>query len=386
MLKVLLSRSKRKGYRGSAKRSLNRRSRAMNSLYGRIDSLAPQTGLKPVLRGIIQVDSRNEFVFDVIGVIVRSFVSFSEGDRPQDLSMGEYLGEAYWDSTIATISPGSSNSVRFLLPLDFGVLEAIENRRKNRDVILNLGVRINGRERLPNGSAGDRVVVTDLADTRNSSMLYLSFAIAKSKWDEFLAQWGYSDTLANPLQQLSATIKAAQEARRAAEEAAKAAQEASDLTAVTGLSEAYLQEARELASRSSRWAKISLCAVALALIAMSVFVWESVKTTAFSLPQAIIRAVVILALFGVFTLCLRIYESYRHLEVVNRHRVNIGRTFEAFKAAQPSDRAKDIMSAITAENMLAFGKSGFAGKDTPNQGPLPGIAELIKAVLEKHSA
>ncbi len=41
--------------------------------------------------------------------------------------------------------------------------------------------------------------------------------------------------------------------------------------------------------------------------------------------------------------------SRRHLEVVNRHRVNIGRTFEAFKAAQPTDRAQEIMSAITAE-------------------------------------
>jgi hypothetical protein len=63
--------------------------------------------------------------------------------------------------------------------------------------------------------------------------------------------------------------------------------------------------------------------------------------------------------------------------------VNIGRTFEAFKAAQPSERARDVMSAITADSMLSFGKSGFAGKDTPNQGPLPGATELLKAILEK---
>lgn len=78
---------------------------------------------------------------------------------------------------------------------------------------------------------------------------------------------------------------------------------------------------------------------------------------------------VLAVIFGAFTLCLRIYEAYRHLEVVNQHRVNIGRTFEAFKAAQPTDGAKEIMAAMTAENMLTFGKSGFAGKDSPNQGP-----------------
>jgi len=103
----------------------------------------------------------------------------------------------------------------------------------------------------------------------------------------------------------------------------------------------------------------------------------------FSVPEAIIRAVVIAAIFGLFTLCLRIFEAYRHLEVVNRHRVNIGRTFQAFKEAQPTERAKEVMAAITADNMLAFGKSGFAGKDSPNQGPLAGAAELIKAILEK---
>ena len=103
----------------------------------------------------------------------------------------------------------------------------------------------------------------------------------------------------------------------------------------------------------------------------------------FTLPGAVIRVIVIAAIFGAFTMCLRIYEAYRHLEVVNRHRVNIGRTFEAFKAAQPTEKAKEVMAAITADNMLAFGKSGFGGKDSPNQGPLAGATELVKAILDK---
>ena len=39
--------------------------------------------------------------------------------------------------------------------------------------------------------------------------------------------------------------------------------------------------------------------------------------------------------------------------------------------------------ASTGVNMLAFGKSGVGGKDSPNQGPLAGAAELVKAILDK---
>ena len=103
----------------------------------------------------------------------------------------------------------------------------------------------------------------------------------------------------------------------------------------------------------------------------------------FTLPEAVIRAAVLAVIFGAFTLCLHMYEAYRHLEVVNRHRVNIGGRSRRSRRLNPTDRAKEIMAAITAENMLAFGKSGFAGKDSPNQGPLAGASELIKAILDK---
>ena len=75
------------------------------------------------------------------------------------------------------------------------------------------------------------------------------------------------------------------------------------------------------------------------------------------------------------------YEGYSHLEVVNRHRVNIGRTFEAFKAAQPTERAREVMAAITAEHMLAFGKSGLISKDPSVQTPISGFSDLMKALL-----
>ena len=182
---------------------------------------------------------------------------------------------------------------------------------------------------------------------------------------------------------MTKVIKEAQDAKQQAEEAATAAKQAAQLTAVTSLSQAYLEEAKVLGIRSLIWFWISVLVAATGTWAMVFYVKQSLTDT-FTVAEAIIRAVVIAAIFGAFTLCLRIYEAYRHLEVVNRHRVNIGRTFEAFKAAQPTEKAKEVMAAITADNLLAFGKSGFGGKDSPNQGPLAGATELIRAVLETH--
>jgi hypothetical protein len=205
---------------------------------------------------------------------------------------------------------------------------------------------------------------------------------------ELLTEWGYSSTRRDATKaltkELTKLIQETRQAKQQAEEAAAGAKQAAQLTAVTSLSEAYLEESKVLGKRSRTLGVISLVIAAGGTLAMIFYARQSM-TDNFNLPEAVIRAVVIAAIFGAFTLCLRIYEAYRHLEVVNRHRVNIGRTFEAFKAAQPTEKAKEVMAAITADNLLAFGKSGFGGKDSPNQGPLGGATELIRAVLETHS-
>jgi hypothetical protein len=248
-------------------------------------------------------------------------------------------------------------------------------------VHVSLWITFNGVERQNQGTIGPRVVNGEIFDTRTTAQ-GVSGIIAKSRWVEMLNEWRYSPDRRDATKELRKTIREAQEAKRQAEEAATAAKQAANLTAVTSLSEAYRDEAKVLGKRSLIWAAISLLVALTGGVVMVYYVRQSMMDK-FSVPEAVIRAVVIGAIFGVFTLCLRIYEAYRHLEVVNRHRVNIGRTFEAFKAAQPTEKAQEIMAAITADNMLAFGKSGFGGKDSPNQGPLAGTTELIKAILER---
>jgi hypothetical protein len=191
-----------------------------------------------------------------------------------------------------------------------------------------------------------------------------------------------SERSAAALNNMSTITEAAKKARDEAITAAKAAKEAAALTAVSNLAGAYQEEAALFDRRARFWGRITFGIGCGAALLMGVYVHESLASSSFNVSQAIIRAVVVAAIFGVFTLCLRVYDGYRHLEVVNRHRVNIGRTFEAFKAAQPSDKAKEIVAALTAEHMLSFGKSGMLPKDASVQSPLSGFSDLLKAVLE----
>lgn len=353
----------------------------MDQLGGRIEEFSAQTGLKPVLWLTLALNSKYDSTFDLTSVASRTYVAFSEGGQfPQTGT--NYIGEAYVDGPLGTILPGDMGSLRIFIPIDFEILDGIEDLRAGRDVVISLSVAFKGTERRQDGTMGARTVGGYIVDTRGSGQPQVSIAIAKSRWEEVLKSCGYSKTIREPQRELKKTIEEAREAKRQAEEAAKAAREASGLTAVAGLSQAYQEEATVLARRSLYWLALSAAIAGFGVYLMSKYVAASLDDE-FTLPGAVIRVIVIAAVFGAFTMCLRIYEAYRHLEVVNRHRVNIGRTFEAFKAAQPTEKAKEVMAAITADNMLAFGKSGFGGKDSPNQGPLGGATEIVKAILDK---
>jgi hypothetical protein len=353
----------------------------MDQMLGRIEDISPRTGLKPLLQINVTLISKYDSPIDLLSVSSRAQVFFKEKGVAVGSIPTAYIGDAYIEWRSRTVMSGDNNSIILLLPIDFDLLGGIEDIRQGHDVEIQLWTNFNGIERLPQGTIGQRVVAGDVLDSRYNAQGVLG-TIAKSRWVELLSEWRYSPEKRRAAEELGKTIREAQEAKRQAEEAAKAAKEAAQLTAITSLSEAYLDEARALGKRALAWAGISLLVAAAGIYSMVFYVRQSMSDK-FTLPEAVIRGAVLAVIFGAFTLCLRIYEAYRHLEVVNRHRVNIGRTFEAFKAAQPTDKAKEIMAAITAENMLAFGKSGFAGKDSPNQGPLGGATELIKAMLEK---
>jgi len=361
----------------------------MNQVIGRIEGLNAKPGLRPSLEIQLSISNPNDIGFDFTWLIARATVAFFDiSSQPTSTESPQELGFVFPEYGLISLGPSGKNSMALSLPVDAALIADLEEARKERDVTFSLYVSFTAIPRTRDGALGNPFGGS-IADERYSSQAVI-FIIPKSLWMTVIQRFTaipsiYSlKELSRSISETNAARKQAEQAAKAADEAAKAAKGAATLTAVTNLAQAYQEEAVTLKHRSWIWA--ILCILIAAGIAYGIywFIRESlIAGGSFTTAIAILRAVVLAVGFGMFSLCLRVYESYRHLEVVNRHRVNIGRTFEAFKAAQPTERAQEIMSAITAENMLTFGKSGFAPKDSPNQSPLTDFSELVKSVLEK---
>jgi len=217
----------------------------MDQVLGRIqiEEIAPQTGLKPLLRINVTLISKYDSAFDLMTVNSKVEILFSEKGRVVPDIPTNYVGEALVEWRSRTVAPGDGSSITLRLPVDFDLLGEIEEIRQGHDVEIKLWITFNGIERQTAGTIGQRVVAGEIMDARYNSQ-GVSATIAKSKWMEFLNEWQYSPSQKNAAKELSKTILEAQQAKREAEEAAKAAKEAANLTAVTSLSEAYLNESK----------------------------------------------------------------------------------------------------------------------------------------------
>jgi hypothetical protein len=364
----------------------------MNQLVGRIESISAKSGYRSSLEIQLSVSNPNDVGLEVTWLAARASITFFDiASQAHPTEQQGDFGQAFLLYNPPAFSPSGKNMMVLSLPIDPALLAEVEEKRQQRDVLFNLAVNVSALQRTREGSHAPGLFTSAMADEKFSGQV-LSFIVPRSLWQQQVVD-RFSFTNLDALKDLTKSIIeaksakiAAENAAKGAEDAAKAAKEAATLTAVTNLAQAYKEEGETLKHRSWLWGSFCFLIATGTVALIIVFIRESlVLGPNYSVSIGILRAVVLAVAFGAFNLCLRVYESYRHLEVVNRHRVNIGRTFEAFKAAQPTERAQEIMSAITAEHMLAFGKSGFAPRDSPNQSPLTDFSELIKSVLDKKS-
>jgi len=140
----------------------------------------------------------------------------------------------------------------------------------------------------------------------------VSKIIARSEWGGFLKEWNISDDMKNPLEDLRRTVKEAQEAS-----GKRKKHESGEVDVGSGGGLVPFRRLRERGKAVHRRSKV-LFGISLALAiagagVMYFYIKESL-TDKFTVPQAIIRAVVIVAVFLVFLPWLSIY-GYRHLEV-----------------------------------------------------------------------
>jgi hypothetical protein len=353
----------------------------ITQLTGKIENLFAEGGVQPRLRFSVNVNNKNKCGFELANVTARLHVQFEEEGGRLAGGLGSYVGDVTREIQSNSLQPGDQNSLMFYIPIPFAVFAEIENSRGDKNVVLQMNIAYVVIQRTTGGELGQRFLATELNDQRSGGNQFLAYSVPKSQWEGLLKTLGYSKELGASKQTLLKLVEDARCAKDLAEEYARDAKAASSLTAVTTLSQAYHDEAIAL-NITSRWWLISAFFLALLATALMVFyVYESFARE-FTTGQTVLRVFVLAAVFAGLGLCLRYYSNYKHLQLLNRHRVNIGRTFEALKAVQPSDEAKNLLAAITAEQMVNFGRVTLQGKDA-SETQFSIVAELLKTFIER---
>lgn len=81
--------------------------------------------------------------------------------------------------------------------------------------------------------------------------------------------------------------------------------------------------------------------------------------------------------------CIKNYRAHRHLYILNKHRDNALRTFEAFINASSKDKdIKDTLLTIAARSIYSVNKTGYLTKDDQSIYNF-NLSEIIKQVSSK---
>ncbi len=150
------------------------------------------------------------------------------------------------------------------------------------------------------------------------------------------------------------------------------------------------------ATRHSRWALGWLLITALIAAGTARFAWWNVQQYAGSgnvdlppLEVSIQLAVAKIVLFSVLYFALigaaRIYRAHRHNAVVNAHRRNALKTFQAFAKAASGD--PDIKNAVllkATETIFSHASTGYLAREPESQGS-PQVLEIIRSALRTGS-
>jgi hypothetical protein len=171
------------------------------------------------------------------------------------------------------------------------------------------------------------------------------------------------------------------QAKKQAEQWAEDTKVASMVSAENALARVHLAEESKLRRAARPWLVATLAAAAAAGAAIWIFLLHSLSSQ-FGIPQAILRVGALGVIGYGFATCFRLYRSYKQLELVSRHRANIGQTFAALLTAQPSADAKNMLAGIAAHQMMNFGATGLTGKDGDDH-DIAGLMEVIKNLADK---
>lgn len=167
---------------------------------------------------------------------------------------------------------------------------------------------------------------------------------------------------------------------------AKQAAAESGVTVHAGLFQAEATTHRKLARA---WlAGTILCAVVTALAAggsIYLLLTSSLKLdTAYAIQLTASKLVLFSVLYFATLWAAKIHKAHKHNELVNQHRHNALRTFEAFAAASKDADTKNAVLIQTTQSIFGQTGTGFTAGESDNAAP-PQILEIVRSATSRQS-
>jgi len=161
-----------------------------------------------------------------------------------------------------------------------------------------------------------------------------------------------------------------------------AAREAAASVGVAHFTADFLSEATELETSSGKWLYATIISASLTIIAAVVmlFLINGDDQNTFKIVQITTTKLVVLAVFLSATIwCGKIYKANKHLVIINKHRANSLKTFQAFMKAADNDQARDAVLLETTRAIFGITATGYLDSDAPSSDVGTRIIELIKS-------
>jgi hypothetical protein len=159
------------------------------------------------------------------------------------------------------------------------------------------------------------------------------------------------------------------------------AREASASVGVAHFTADFSKEASDVDEKANNWLKATalFAATTLILALLSLLLINIKDLTTPQLIQLTTTKLLVLAILISATIwCGKIYKANKHLSIVNKHRANSLKTFQAFMKAAENDYARDAVLLETTKAIFSLSPTGYLDNDTSQLDASTKVIELIK--------
>jgi hypothetical protein len=160
-----------------------------------------------------------------------------------------------------------------------------------------------------------------------------------------------------------------------------AAKEASASVGVAHFTADFSKESVELEGNARLWLTATgvFASITLVLALLSLLFINMRDLTTIQLIQITTTKIIVLAILISATIwCGKIYKANKHLSIVNKHRANSLKTFQAFMKAAENEYARDAVLLETTKAIFGLSSTGYLDNDSTQLDASTKVIELIK--------